>query len=219
MSISKADLTKQVDQYYKWAAYEDGQPKMTLENKELEPWEVREWGGFALRDLMQQHFDDVFKLSTPWVSDESANVQRGALLGCKFTKKYATPEVVKQLLKRIESFMTNGHKYMIKNCGAFVVNELGGSQPGIVGEWLATQATLEDEFVRVNVAKAFTKAYGKNNPEIAVKTLKIIKDDERKRVKSAITSALTNLYKKSKIDHKILAEEFPVFMEVISAKK
>lgn len=192
-----------------WAGYEDGQPALNLDGELCEPWQVREWGGFSLRNLMETHFDEVFALTESWAVDPSPNVRRGVLLGCKLTKKAATPDRVKRVLKRIALLMPDGHEYIKKNCGAFVVNELGSLQPDIVLAWLKEQAAIADPNVRSNVAKSFTQAFGKRYPQQAMEVLELIVDDPAKIVQSALVSALKNLVKKGGIDSTVIVERFP----------
>ncbi|MDX2085356.1 MAG: HEAT repeat domain-containing protein [Candidatus Melainabacteria bacterium] len=202
-------IEEQIKQAYFWAAYEDEQPALMLDGTVCQPWQVREWGGFSLRGLMEKHFEEAFALSEPWVHDPSVNVRRGALIGCKLTKKSATPERVHQVLERISHFMSDENDYIKKNCGPFVVNELGSLQPEIVLNWLKIQAQIPNVHVRANVAKAFTQAFGKRYPQEAMSVLELLRDDPERRVQSAIISALKNLNKNGAVSSENIRQRFP----------
>ena len=129
-----------------------------------EDWSERERAGFALRDLMELHFEEVFRLTETWVVHASDRVRRAACLACTQRKSRTDPSRVRAILSRLESLMTDESLYVRKCCGPFVVGYLGYTYPTITLPWLKRQASNSDLNVRTTVAKAFSQALGGRHP-------------------------------------------------------
>jgi 3-methyladenine DNA glycosylase AlkC len=180
-------------------------------------WVTREGAAFALRDLLEESFDDGMKLTEQWAADPSERIRRAACLGCMQRKKVTTPIRVRRVLKRLEQLMTDESLYVRKCCGPFVVGYLGYTYPDISLPWLRRQAQRRDLNVRANVAKAFSQALGKAHPREGLEILNVIADDNRLRVRSAVLSSLRNIIRRGGATQTDLQAKFPaLYLKVVS---
>jgi 3-methyladenine DNA glycosylase AlkC len=162
-----------------------------------EDWSTREEGGFGLRDLSEQYFEEVMALTQDWVTDANPYVQRAACLACMQRKGKTPLERLPHILARLEPLMAVDDLYVRKCCGPFVVGYLGYTYPQVTLPWLANQAKRTDFNVRANVAKAFSQALGKCHPEEGLTILTSIADTPHRRVEAAIAASLRNIMKRS----------------------
>jgi len=172
-------------------------------------WERREFAGFALRDLIELHFDEGVRLTRSWASDPSERVRRAFCLSCMQRKKYTTDQKVRTILKRLQPVMSDESLYVRKCCGPFVVGYLGYTYPTITLPWLARQAKKRDLNVRTNVAKAFSQALGGKHPREALQILNLLSSDGRPRLRAAVASALRNVLRRSRESRTIVRSSFP----------
>jgi 3-methyladenine DNA glycosylase AlkC len=159
-------------------------------------WTTREEAGFELRNLIEQDFNTYLELTVSWPKDESPRIRRAACLACMQRKATTTSTRLRRILKRLEPLMMDDDIYVRKCCGPFVVGYLGYTYPNITIPWLVRQARRKDLNVRANVAKAFSQALGGQRPLDAMKVLKLLADDERPRVRSAVAAALRNVVRR-----------------------
>jgi 3-methyladenine DNA glycosylase AlkC len=186
--MDKAAITKELVRLAKLAGSDD--------------WSTREEGGFGVRDLMEQQFDQVFALTKAWVSSKSERLRRGACLACMQRKKFTDELRVRKLLTRLRHLMQDESLYVRKCCGPFVVGYLGYTYPRMALPWLRRQARSRHPNVRTNVAKAFSQALGRQQPEAALEILIPLLGDPKSRVRQAVMQSLRNVRKSSLLtDH------------------
>lgn len=172
-------------------------------------WKSREEAGFALRDLMEGRFEEVFALTVDWVTHPSDRVRRAACLACMQRKAYTDIPKLKKVLDRLSVLMKDDSIYVRKCCGPFVVGYLGYTYPVTTLPWLAEKARDEDINVRANTAKAFSQALGGRHPTEGIDILKILGVDDRHRVRSAVLSALRNIVRRKAISENDVERHFP----------
>jgi 3-methyladenine DNA glycosylase AlkC len=160
-----------------------------------ENWHIREEAGFTLRNLVEDHFADVYPMIKDWTTDASENVRRASCLACMQRKAKSTPDRIKKVLKYLDILMKDDSLYVRKCCGPFVVGYLGYTYPDIVIPWLKRKAASRDLNVKANVAKAFSQALAKNYSKEGIEILEMLAEDERTRVRSAVISAGKNILK------------------------
>ena len=180
-------------------------PKLRREIKRLkkladsDDWTMRECAGFALRDLLEVNFDEGMKLTERWAFDDSERIRRAACLACMQRKRFTSPARVRLVLRRLEWLMKDDSLYVRKCCGPFVVGYLGYTYPGISLPWLYRQAKKRQVNIRTNVAKSFSQALGGKHPIDGVKILGLMAEDDRPRVKSAVSASLRNIERRGGI--------------------
>ena len=162
-------------------------------------WWDREIAGFALRDLMEDHFVEGMKLTSRWPNDRSARIRRAACQSLMQRKAKTTDERLPPILRRLELLMKDDDIYVRKCCGPYVVAYLVYTYPRIVVPWLKQQAHSTDLNVRANVAKAFSQSLGARRPKDGVAILKLLAKDPRRRVRQAVLSSARNIYKRSRL--------------------
>jgi hypothetical protein len=168
--------------------------KLRLQAKS-DNWHRREEAGFTLRNLMEDHFDEVFSLTKDWAGDTSECVRRAMCLACMQRKAKTDPARVRKTLKRLTPLMSDDDIYVRKCCGPFVLGYLGYTYPEISLPWIKGQARRKDLNVRANVAKAFSQALGRRFPKEACTILLMLAKDERPRVRSAVGASVRNIAK------------------------
>ena len=178
-------------------------------------WERREYAGFALRDLIELHFDEGIRLTHNWATDPSDRIRRALCLSCMQRKKYTTPRKVRTILKRLRPIMNDESLYVRKCCGPFVVGYLGYTYPTITLPWLASQAKKSNLNIRTNVAKAFSQALGGRHPHDALQILNLLSSDPRPRLRAAVASALRNVLRRNKKSWPTLESSFPQLQTLV----
>lgn len=179
VQASKTELAASVRRLYELAQSDD--------------WSEREEAGFSLRNLIEQHFEEGMALSAAWPADPSNYVRRAACLACMQRKAYTDEGRVAAVLERLTSLMADDDLYVRKCCGPFVVGYLGYTYPRVTLPWLESMAHSENLNVRANVAKAFSQALGRQQPDAGLSILSLLSDDTRHRVRSAVKSSLRNI--------------------------
>jgi HEAT repeat protein len=178
-------------------------------------WQEREEAGFALRDLIELHFDEGVRLTRDWVTDPSDRIRRAACLSCMQRKKYTSPRRLRVVLKRLTLMMSDDSLYVRKCCGPFVVGYLGYTYPELTLPWLLKQAVRTNVNVRTNVAKSFSQALGARHPREALEILNLLCEDARPRVRAATTSALRNVLRRNIGAHKLIRSRFPMLLNAL----
>ena len=156
-------------------------------------WTRREDAGFSLRNLIERHFEAGMSLTRAWPTDPSNFVRRAACLACMQRKARTDAARVKAVLQRLAILMADDDPYVRKCCGPFVVGYLGYTYPALTLPWLEAQAESDDLNVRANVAKAFSQALGKQQPQAGLALLDKLADDPRHRVRSAVGASLRHI--------------------------
>jgi 3-methyladenine DNA glycosylase AlkC len=159
-------------------------------------WWDREIAGFALRDLIEDHFVEGMKLTLHWPKHRSARIRRAACQSLMQRKAKTTDDRLRPILKRLEVLMSDDDIYVRKCCGPYVVAYLAFTYPRIVISWLKDQAHSTDLNVRANVAKAFSQSLGARRPEDGVTILNLLAKDDRRRIRQAVLSSARNIFKK-----------------------
>ncbi len=170
-------------------------------------WWDREIAGFALRDLMEDHFVEGMKLTSHWPKDRSARIRRAACQSLMQRRAKTTDDRLRPILKRLEVLMKDDDIYVRKCCGPYVVAYLAYTYPRIVMPWLKHQARSADLNVRTNVAKAFSQSLGTRRPQDGVAILKMLATDRSRRVRQAVLASARNISKKSEIGHSLVAQK------------
>lgn len=170
-------------------------------------WWDREIAGFALRDLMEDHFAAGMKLTGRWPKDRSARIRRAACQSLMQRKAKTTDERLPPILRRLELSMKDDDIYVRKCCGPYVVAYLAYTYPRIVVPWLKQQARSTDLNVRANVAKAFSQSLGARRPQDGVAILKVLAADPRPRVRQAVLSSARNISKRSQVGRSLVARK------------
>ena len=160
-----------------------------------ENWHIREEAGFALRDLLENHFNDVYPHIKDWCKDPSENVRRAACLSCMQRKAKTDVSRVRKVLKYLDILMKDDSLYVRKCCGPFVVGYLGYTYPAVTIPWLRKKALMKDLNVRANVAKAFSQGLARNHFAEGINILEILSTDDRSRIRSAVISSAKNILK------------------------
>jgi 3-methyladenine DNA glycosylase AlkD len=84
-------------------------------------WWDREIAGFALRDLVEDHFVEGMKLTSRWPHDRSARIRRAACQSLMQRRAKTTDERLQPILQRVEVLMKDDDIYVRKCCGPYVV--------------------------------------------------------------------------------------------------
>jgi hypothetical protein len=159
-------------------------------------WWDREIAGFALRDLIEDHFAEGMKLTARWPKDRSGRIRRAACQSMMQRKAKTPEDRLRPILQRLEILMRDDDIYVRKCCGPYVVAYLAYTYPRLVMPWLKLQARSNDLNIRANVAKAFSQSLGARRPQDGVTILKILAADQRRRVRQAVLSSARNILKK-----------------------
>jgi 3-methyladenine DNA glycosylase AlkC len=162
-------------------------------------WWDRELAGFALRNLIEDHFVEGMKLTRHWPNDRSARIRRAACQSLMQRKAKTTQDRLRPMLMRLEILMEDDDIYVRRCCGPYVVAYLAYTYPQIVVPWLKDQARSTNLNVRTNVAKAFSQSLGARRPRDGVAILKVLATDHRWRVRKAVQSSARNIFKRSEI--------------------
>jgi 3-methyladenine DNA glycosylase AlkC len=177
-------------------------------------WWDREIAGFALRDLMEDHFAAAMALTRRWPKHRSARIRRAACQSLMQRKANTPDERLPPILKRLEISMQDDDIYVRKCCGPYVVAYLAYTYPRIVMPWLKNQARSSDLNVRANVAKAFSQSLGTRRPQDGVTILKMLDADRRLRVRQAVPAAARNITKKSELGKALVARRLWRLLDV-----
>jgi 3-methyladenine DNA glycosylase AlkC len=170
-------------------------------------WWDREIAGFALRDLIEDHFAEGMKLTRRWSKHRSARIRRAACQSLMQRKAKTTDERLRPILKRLDAFMKDDDIYVRKCCGPYVVAYLAYTYPRIVMPWLKDQARSTDLNVRANVAKAFSQSLGTRRPADGVAILKVLAKDQRRRVRQAVLASARNISKGGELGNSLVARK------------
>jgi hypothetical protein len=170
-------------------------------------WWDREIAGFALRDLIEDHFAEGMKLTRRWPKHRSARIRRAACQSLMQRKAKTTDERLRPILKRLDAFMKDDDIYFRKCCGPYVVAYLAYTYPRIVMPWLKDQARSTDLNVRANVAKAFSQSLGTRRPADGVAILKVLAKDQRRRVRQAVLASARNISKGGELGNSLVARK------------
>jgi hypothetical protein len=162
-------------------------------------WWDREIAGFALRDLIEDHFAEGMNLTIRWPKHRSARIRRAACQSLMQRKGKTTDDRVRPILKRLEVLMKDDDIYVRKCCGPYVVAYLAYTYPRVVIPWLKDQACSTNLNVRTNVAKAFSQSLGARRPQDGLMILKVLATDHRRRVRQAVLSSVRNIFKRSEL--------------------
>jgi len=168
-------------------------------------WWNREIAGFALRDLIEDHFVAGMKLTNRWPYHRSARIRRAACQSLMQRKAKTTDHRLRPILKRLDVLMSDDDIYVRKCCGPYVVAYLAFTYPRIVIPWLKDQARSTDLNVCANVAKAFSQSLGARRPQDGVVILNMLATDHRRRVRQAVQSSARNISKKGELGNSIVA--------------
>ncbi len=160
-------------------------------------WWDREIAGFALRDLMEDHFAEGMELTIHWPKHRSARIRRAACQSLMQRKAKTSDDRLRPILQRLEVLMNDDDIYVRKCCGPYVVAYLAYTYPRIVIPWLRRQAQSADLNVRTNVAKAFSQSLGARRPQDGLTILNMLATDQRRRVRQAVLSSARNIFKRS----------------------
>lgn len=167
-------------------------------------WWDREVAGFALRDLMEDHFVAGMKLTSLWPNHRSARIRRAACQSLMQRKAKTTDDRLPPILKRLAVLMKDDDIYVRKCCGPYVVAYLAYTYPRIVIPWLKDQAHSANQNVRTNVAKAFSQSLGGRRPKDGVTILKVLAKDHSRRVQQAVLSSARNISKRSELGNSLV---------------
>jgi hypothetical protein len=162
-------------------------------------WWDRETAGFALRNLIEDHFVEGMKLTRRWPNHRSARIRRAACQSLMQRKAKTTEDRLRPILRRLEISMKDDDIYVRRCCGPYVVAYLAYTYPQIVIPWLKDQADSTNLNVRTNVAKAFSQSLGARRPRDGVAILKVLATDHRRRVRQAAQASARNIFKRSEV--------------------
>jgi len=181
-------------------------------------WSRREEAGFSLRDLMEEHFDEVMRLTESWVKHPSERVRRAACLACMQRKAFTDSQRVRKVLHRLTTLMKDDSLYVRKCCGPFVVGYLGYTYPSLTIPWLKKQARIRDLNARANVAKAFSQALGGRHPWEGLEILAILAIDDRSRVRQAVSASARNIVRRKGTTLREMRKSFPTLFACIDVR-
>ena len=131
-------------------------------------WSEREGAGFALRDLMELHFDAVFSATQDWVRDNCDRIRRAACLACMHRKRFGTPTRIRRILGRMLILMRDESRYVQRASGPFVLGYLAYTYPAETIPFLRKAARSRNAWVRVNVVRTFSQAAGSRESSAAI---------------------------------------------------
>lgn len=175
-------------------------------------WHEREDAGFQLRNLLEQHFEEMIDCLPEWVADSNDRIRRAACIACMQRKARTSTDRVKRVLKLLDRLMEDESLYVRKACGPFVVGYLGYTYPLEVLPWLSKQARHQNLERRINVAKSFSQALGRRFPAEGVSILERLSNDPRARVRSAVSSSVRNIAKVDEGLKRVRASHLAAFL-------
>ncbi len=161
-------------------------------------WEVREWAGSALGDVVTHHFESVFPAIRPWVQDPSENIRRALLIAAMDAASSSNnPVVIHSLLDLLGPLLRDRSPYVQNNLGPFALGHgFAKHAPDALLSWMTRWVAEEDEQVRWNLAMVFSAKNGADLVYKAQPILQILSHDTRPRVQKAWKTALRSIRKR-----------------------
>lgn len=160
-------------------------------------WEVREWAASALAHVISGRFELVLPRVWEWAMHRSPNVRRMAVVAAGYAMRDCTAAQCQGLLDLLTPLMADPDPYVGKNLGAFA---LGGYavryRPELVATW-TRGLDLDHERTAWNPTMMFTTAEGAKAAALFPDVLAHLAQDERRRVKSAVSKAVANIAKRN----------------------
>ena len=158
-----------------------------------ENWEVRETAGGAVGALLVRRPDAAAVVLRRWSRSPSERLRRAVVLAVKYAAR-DVPGKAEELLDLVEPLAADGSEYVRKNLGPFALGDgLLPRAPEATLSRLRAWSKSRDEWVRWNVAMAFTAAAARPHAREALPILRVVAGDERPRVQRAVVKALANL--------------------------
>jgi hypothetical protein len=176
-------------------------------------WWDREVAGFALRDLTEDHFGDVMKLTKEWASDASSRIRRAACLACLQRKRKTSSDRLPIILRRLSVLMKDDDIYVRKCCGPYVVAYLAYTYPTLVLPWLRKQASSPNMNARANAAKAFSQSLGGRLPAVGVSILRLLARDNNRRVRQAVLASARNIARRSEAGRSLVERKLSPLLQ------
>lgn len=158
-----------------------------------ENWEVRETAAGVLSRYLVRRPEDFALVLRTWSQSRSANQRRAVVVAVKLAAR-VVPAKAGELLDLLEPLAADPDEYVRRNLGPFALGDgLLRAAPDLTLKRLARWAKDRDEWVRWNVASAFTAAEARRHIEAALPILRVLAADTRPMVARAVVRALVNL--------------------------
>ncbi len=149
-------------------------------------WEVREYAGSAFANTLRYNHD-FYNTLIKWTKHKSPNVRRAVVIGSTGLIEKGSKKNLHKAFALLETLMYDSNRYVKKNLGPFVLGSyFAGNYPDEFFIQLDKWIKIKDENVRWNVANTFHNSFGRKNKVKALMYLKILDNDKRKSVQSAV---------------------------------
>ncbi len=161
-------------------------------------WEVREWAGSAAGDVLARHFDEFYPVLKGWAASPSPFVRRAVAIAARGAADRRHPERTEHLFALIAPLLPDRAAYVRRNLGPFAVSTLLARYPQQTLARVRQWARSGDEMVRWNAAMVFAGAPARHHIDGALEILSDLARDERRLVRTAVSTALRNLLKRDR---------------------
>lgn len=168
--------------------------RQLLKHADSPSWEVREFAGGVAGRVLDEHFDEFYRVMRNWRRHKSENVRRAVVIASMEAAKTNHPGRGPRLLKLLEPLMKDSARYVRVNLGQFAISlALLKSYPTQTLKWLDKQSRKKDENVRWNVAMVWSAVGGRKHAKEGARLLHRLAADERRFVWRAVASAAVKL--------------------------
>lgn len=169
-----------------------------IEYCDHEDWEIREYAGEALGELLKHFFNQFAGQLRSLRKTKSDNIRRGVVLGIKYLGKYRGAANPEKCLTILGHYMNDPAPYVQRNLGPFAIGDaMLLYYPEVTLTFLAKHAGTKNPISRWNVAAAFTTAVGAKQGKAGIRILKKLVVDSDARVRRVTTKALNNISNRS----------------------
>ena len=188
-SKMKEPLSKEIAASFIWRGYRYNKSKsksILIEIADNDNWEVREYAGTAFANTLRSNHD-FYNTLIKWTKHKSPNVRRAVVIGSLGIIEKGSKKNLHKAFALLEPLMFDSNRYVKKNLGPFVLGSyFAGNYPDEVFIQLNKWIKVKDENVRWNIANTFHNSFGRKNKVKALRYLKILDNDKRKSVQSAV---------------------------------
>lgn len=177
-----------------YLAHPDEVTERMYRSASSDSWEVREWAASACGIVLCNHFAEFQPILMKWTQDESANRRRCAAAAVKYASKHKKQEHYEGLVQIIQPLLSDQDSYVQKNLGPFAIGDgLLKHYPEQAVHLLRDWSGTDDEYVRRNLALVFTSAAGARYYDRLSAVFRLLQEDDRAAVQSAVKQAEANL--------------------------
>lgn len=168
-----------------------------LELADHSNWEVREYAGEALAQLLRYCFNEYMGELIALRSHMSENIRRAVVISMKYLAKYKELDIYDEIIEVLDVYMDDESQYVKKNLGPFAIGDsLINYSPSKTLKYLSSKSNSENINVKWNVASVFSTATSAKYADLGIPILEKLSLDKSTLVSRTALKSLDSLFKR-----------------------